>query len=129
VGSNPKSSFRQAARYVVMISRIQTMEPDSDANVARFLRSYEKFKCYYLMAAGLCTTGPEILHGSALLKRGLHIRHAWEIGVNDPDGATIFPGDAPIIPAGQENVPVLELLKWKKQGHKAHSPPASSARG
>src|ERR1039457_1126168 len=120
VGSNHDLELsRQGVRYAAFVSRINKMQPDSGDNLERFLRSYERFKGYFLMPGALRAAEPEILYGSALFKRELHVRQAWEIGRNDPDGVAIHPDDGPLIPDGQENAPVLALLKWKQERSKA----------
>jgi hypothetical protein len=47
----------------------------------------------------------------AIEKAGLNVRPAWQIGLNDPDAMGITSRDDPIIPEGETNAPVLELLK------------------
>ncbi len=49
------------------------------------------------------------------MKRELYVREAWKIGRNDVDAVAIKEEDEPIIPSGQENPPVLELLRWKRE--------------
>jgi hypothetical protein len=59
-------------------------------------------------------SGLDLIRGYYLIKREFHVREAWEIGRHDMDSAAIHEDDAPIIPVGQENPPVLELLRWKR---------------
>jgi hypothetical protein len=120
VGSNPDLELSRAGiRYAAFVSRIQKMEPDSGENLERFLPAYERYKGYFLMPAVWRASEPEIIYGSAIFKRELHVRQAWEIGQNDPDGVAIHPDDAPVIPAGEQNAPVLELLQRKQKRPKA----------
>jgi len=118
IGSNPAPDLReQDVRYFVSVSRINTMEATSEANLERFLRSYERWKRYTLAAA--VATGnilqPEPLDCPSLKRTELFVRHAWEIGRHDPDSVAVFPDDVPIIPADQKNPPVIELLQWKQR--------------
>ena len=53
---------------------------------------------------------PEVVFDSQILMTELHIRDAWEVGKNDFDTAGIDPNDDPIIPPGEPDAPVLELL-------------------
>jgi hypothetical protein len=118
IGSNPVVGFsRENVRYAAFVSRINKMEPDSSANLERFLRAYETFKCYFLMAAVWKGDGsePELIYGSAVLKRQVLIRPAWEIGLNDLDGVAIQSDDTPLIPPEQKNPPVVELLRRKQE--------------
>ena len=48
---------------------------------------------------------------SAIIKREIIIRNAWEIGLHDLESVAIKKGDIPIIPDNIENAPVLEVLK------------------
>jgi len=118
IGSNPEVISSQAdIRHVILVNRVNTMAPASGPNLERFLRNYKAFGWYYLIPA--ITRGelsaPEIIWDHYLIKRDLHVRQAWEIGRHDVDCAAILEDDAPIIPAGQENPPVLELLRWKRE--------------
>jgi hypothetical protein len=118
IGSDPTSDLReQDVRFFVSVSRINTMEAASGANLERFLRSYEKWKRYTLAAAVAVgdVLQPEPLDCPHLRRSALSVRRAWEIGRHDPDSMAIFPDDAPIIPADQENSPVIELLQWKQR--------------
>ena len=51
---------------------------------------------------------------TAIVKKELHIRNAWEIGENDLDMVVMKSTDLPIIPSEVKNAPVLDLLKKKK---------------
>ena len=92
-----------------------SMCPDFGAHLQRFLQSYHRFKCYFLMPAAMAPGGapPELLYGHDLMKRELALRQAWEIG-NDPDGVAIQPDDTPIVPAGQKSILVLAVLERKR---------------
>ena len=120
VGSNPDYRLEKSVQYGVFVSRVHTMHPNSGANLERFLLSYLMFKRYLLMPAQMADQRFELLHGHELLKREIHVRYAWEIGVNDADGAAIKPDDNPIIPPDQREPPVLGLLKMRR-GKQRHS--------
>jgi len=117
IGSNLDRELRTpGVRQVVSVSRMNTMEADSEVNLERFLRSYDKVKSYILTAAAMT---PQrgfafVPDCPGLIKRELHVRRAWEIGRNDPDSVAIFVDDTPIIPADQKSPPVTELLLWKR---------------
>ena len=53
IGSNPESAVAQAAdsRFVVMMSRINQMDPTSSENLDRFLRRYALYSAYYILPA------------------------------------------------------------------------------
>lgn len=117
IGVNPEVGLsRKDIRYAILISRVNTMEPTSDVNLRRFLVSYEASGQYFLAPAVMRgpSSSPEFLLDHSLMKRELHVREAWGIGRNDVDAVAILEDDEPIIPPGQENPPVLELLRWKR---------------
>jgi hypothetical protein len=82
-----------------------------------FLREYRKFGSYLFAPAFTAEEKfePEIIKDQYVIKRELHVREAWEIGRHDPDSVAIEEDDTPIISAGQENAPVIELLRWRHE--------------
>ena len=58
---------------------------------------------------------PDFHFDLSILKREVVIREAWTVGLNDPDGMAVSPSIDPIIPEGQENAPILELIEWMKK--------------
>jgi hypothetical protein len=118
IGANPNVGFlRPDVRYTVFVTRTHTMETSSNLNLDRFLQSYKAFGRYFL-APAVMRNGlpePELIRDHHLIKRELHVREAWEIGRHDVDSAAIHDEDSPIIPAGQKNPPILELLRWKRE--------------
>ena len=105
-----KASTNAQLTYAMMVSRVQAMTPSSPANLERFLANYERAGAYHLAAALMDEHGR--LKGIGRIrvkKKKLHIRHAWEIGPNDPDLAGIREDDEPLIPADKKDIPVLRL--------------------
>ena len=43
-----------------------------------------------------------------------NVREAWQVGRNDLDMMGISEDDDIVIPQGQDVVPVLDLLSWRK---------------
>jgi hypothetical protein len=117
IGSSPNSELGTGdVRYFAFVGRINTMQPDSGTNLNRFLESYSRVKGYILTAA-LAQGDPPIptpIDCPFLIKNDLHVREAWEIGRHDPDGIVVHADDTPIVPSGQRNPPVAELLRWKQ---------------
>ena len=114
IGVNPETVFGGSGlKRAVMVSQINMMEPASDANLDRFIQSYNRHKKYYLGYAVMRNDGgfPNIDFKSFLGKQIIYIREAWEIGVNDCDGVAMSRNDDPIIPDGQTDAPVIELLR------------------
>jgi len=114
IGSNPDLMSRKDVKQAIMISRMQMMEPNSDENLARFLRQYEKYGAY-LLAYGIMhddISEPQLDFENAILKREFIRREAWEISMHDPACVGIQPEDDPIIPPGKKDAPVLEVLRF-----------------
>lgn len=117
IGSNPDTSFsRPNVRYAVMMNRVNTMTPESDFNLKRFLDSFHALGGYYIVpgVAKANISQPEIIGDLYLMKRKLNVREAWQVGRNDMDAAAIQEDDNPIIPDGNKNPPIQELLRWKR---------------
>jgi hypothetical protein len=115
-GANPAAAPGATdIRLVVMMARVHTMEPASDANLKAFLSSYEKAGRYVLAHCIRDGESDPVLVGDNYIgKINLHLRDAWQVGRNDLDSVGILPEDDPIIPAEQPNAPVLELLELKR---------------
>jgi hypothetical protein len=111
----PKSG--NANPLLFMISRVNTMEPDSDTNLQRFLQRF--YACGEYSLAGAFDAndgrGPQPVSSVQIAKRELNVREAFEIGRNDPDAAGIRATDKPIIPAGKSKAPVVELLRFLRK--------------
>lgn len=118
IGVNPEVlCSKPSVQYALLAYRTNTMEPASSVNLEKFLQSYETFGSYYLVPAiaRRALSESELLMDYYLVKRELYVREAWEIGRHDVDSVAIFADDVPIIPAGQENPPVLSVLRWKRE--------------
>ena len=69
-----------------MGTRSMTMTPDSSRNLEMFLELYDKFGVFFLMPAILPPDGdhePELFTDLAILKRGITIRSAKDVGEHD----------------------------------------------
>lgn len=116
IGSNPDSAILNSrVSFAAFVSRINTMNPESPSNLNAFLRSFEKHKKFYLGAAVIAAGTGQFIDAPMILKRALHVRHAWQIGRNDPDGVAIQPNDFPVVPSEEESPPVYELLEWLRK--------------
>jgi tetratricopeptide (TPR) repeat protein len=112
IGAQPSKIGGKATRWSMM-SRLCRMDPDTDENLERFLRAYATAGEYVLVPALRTEEDPvpSPLPGH-LFKRELHVREAWEIGMNEPDAVGIDPDEEPIIPEDQKDAPVIELICW-----------------
>lgn len=118
IGSNINAyekSYDQ--RQFVMVSRINTMTPDSDKNLTMFLDAYKKFGVYCLIPAFFedNLNEPKVIRDLPIFKSKLVIKPAWEIGENDEDFAVLKADDDPIIPEEIKNAPVIKALERKRR--------------
>jgi hypothetical protein len=118
IGENPKwetLAKPATATQFVLVSRIREMNPASSANLDLFLESYAKNGKFSLICAKATENGIESWAPKlAILKRELIVRPAWKIGRHDPDVSAINVDDKIIIPAGIDDVPILEAIAWKQ---------------
>lgn len=71
-------------RQVMVAARMNTMEAESDVNLAHFLEAYGRIGSYALIPAIWKGRGePQLLLEMAILKRKLSVKTASEIGHND----------------------------------------------
>lgn len=118
VGSSPDTVDPGATnKMVVLMSRVQTMTPSSSANLDAFLDNYARAKSFSLTCALAPSGGrpPQFAARNWIRKPHLHVREAWQIGFNDLEVMGLLADDDPIIPAGQPDAPVLQLLRWKRE--------------
>lgn len=104
-------------KRVTMISRINTMTPDNNVNLDRFLAAYHSYGKFYLgcdaMLNGITTDSPR-KDSLGIEMSTLDIRWAWEIGLNDVDIIGVnLKDDDPYIPDDVADVPLLELINTK----------------
>ncbi len=121
VGSNWPSPA-EGAGLSIMVSRLNQMYPDTGENLTRFQGLFESAGAYDLTFGLIRAANEGIELGSQRIrKRALFVRDAWQIGLNDPDCVGVDPKLDPIIPEGQSNAPVLELLeRLRKRGAEKH---------
>lgn len=73
-----------SGQQLMLAGRMNTMHAESDVNLARFLKAYERAGSYSLLPAGWKGKGePELLTDLAILKRKLSVKSASEIGDKD----------------------------------------------
>jgi hypothetical protein len=117
IGSNIDSSSLK--KFGNWLSRVHTMTPDNNANLDRFLKSYESSGSFYLGVGVVDLVKmqpPTPFRDGWIQKKQLRVRNAWEIGMNDPDIAGVNPDDDVVIPPQHRtDAPVLELLRWKAE--------------
>jgi hypothetical protein len=115
VGSNPMAAQPPSTNKIMyMVARVQTMTPSSSSNLDNFLACYNRFGSYYLTYAvpDPNTRGVNLYSEPLILKTHLHVRQAWQIGLNDLDCTGLCDDDDPIVPPDEPNAPVIQLLRW-----------------
>ncbi|WP_299654838.1 hypothetical protein [uncultured Jannaschia sp.] len=110
-----KAQFKELDRIFVT-SKMKTMENPDPRNLENFGRAFAASRRYALVPVTLSDDGrpPDFHFDLSILKHEVVIREAWTIGLNDPDGMAVSPSIDPIIPEGQDNAPILELIEWQK---------------
>lgn len=111
ITENP--SLKEKTR-VMMITRSNTMTPDTDKNLVNFLSAYEKHGQYILSYAFQHNgqmVSPSEEKNMTIIKTELNVMSAWEIGLNDFEVTALKSNDNPIIPADVENPPIIETLQ------------------
>jgi hypothetical protein len=93
------------------------MTPSASTNLEAFLANQAAAGSYYFTYAIPAAGGTDLDLATVppILKTHLHVREAWEVGLNDPDCVGIRNEDDPIIPPGEANAPVSKLLEWKRR--------------
>lgn len=98
--SEPDSSGMQT-----ILSRHNTMTPNSSENLEKFLKDYNALnKCEI---ATLNANGDLITH---LETSGVEVKYAWEIDENDPEISAIKSDDDVYIPEGVDTPPISRAL-------------------
>lgn len=102
--------------YIATVCRIRIMNPSNSVNLNGFIEYYTQHQVC-IVAPGFKDSNNSVavdLH-FRIVKRGIGIRNAWEIGRNDPDASAITSDDNPIIPPEEQDPPVLELLAYRRK--------------
>ena len=116
VGTNAdKDHTDEGVRYMATVCRIHNMNPSDSVNLNCFIENYRRHQaCILAPGFGVLGNSGQVDLQFHIVKRDVQFRDAWEIGRHDPDAAAIAPDDKPIVPAGIENPPVLELLAYRR---------------
>lgn len=93
------------------------MTPNSPINLDNLIKEFNRLKKYRLCPAKINENGKTIepYFDKGILKRILNVKNAWEIGENDFDCVAIKENDNPVIPEGNNHVPILDVLKRKNK--------------
>lgn len=116
IGNDPASDLvADGVKNIVMVSRINTMKPDSSENLERFIAAYEKAGEYILTQAKLNGGQIHLAATNEISKKRIVIREAWKVGPHDPDSVGIRLDDDPIMPLGVQDPPVVRTLERIRQ--------------
>ena len=103
-------------RQFISVTRLNTMTVDNHQNLDMFLKNLRMHGFFFLAPATVDTLGQcEFIPELAIAKSKFHVREAWQIGMHDVDVMGVSLTDKVIIPDDQDNAPVIELLKWKRE--------------
>lgn len=120
VGSNPMA-FQTGSRITVYVNRLHRMDATTPDNLDRFLSSHAAVDALYI-APAFAPPGfdeshlPEVEMDLCIGVHHVHVRNAWEIGLNDLDSVAIREEDDPVIPKGVDDPPVLKLIRSRRAG-------------
>jgi hypothetical protein len=93
-GTSGLEEDHEPGRLTSIAARIQTMTPETDENVERFLQTYRPFGTYWLVPAVLGPTGrPDILTDLSIMKRHLVVKSAGDIGPHDIEAIALHNGE------------------------------------
>lgn len=102
VSQNVDYSKAEASKLQTLLSRINTMTPDSSENLERFLHEYALVK--KCCVATPSVDGRPVTH---IITTGVVTKWAWEIDENDPEIAAISLEDDVYIPEGEIDPPII----------------------
>jgi hypothetical protein len=112
--------FSSKERFISVAARVHQMTPSNPQNMQRIEQLIASNRRFIFCPAHISKDGKdiEIYFDSAIVKSGIEIRNAWEIGINDMVSIVIQEDDDPIIPSGIKNAPVLGIMKKEKNRSK-----------
>lgn len=123
VGPNVELVAKKSKGHLYFISRVQQMYPHSHESLDGFLRAFNAVGRFALVPFHLPdrSGSPIPLSGAALQKAHLTVKNAWEISDTDLAISVLDLDDPPVIPEGENQVPVhraLEMLRrLRTKGH------------
>jgi hypothetical protein len=120
VTTNQERTIINDNKFHIVKSRIHEMNANNSKNMNMFENAFRIFKSFILFPSPIELLLPEHLK-FGILKTKITIKNAWQIGINDPIQVAIHDTDVPILPEGITDIPVLSLLKQKKENRKGAS--------
>lgn len=119
VSSNIDRAKLKGSDRIFVTSKMKTMENPDPRNLENFRKAFATSQRYALVPVTLNDAGspPDFHFDLSIIKGKISIREAWTVGLNDPDSMAISSSIDPIIPYGQENPPILQLLEWRRKNN------------
>ena len=105
--------MKNTQSQIVVVSRMNRMDPPDSRNLNVFLEQYKRDGNYMLVPAHFVTESkfPELFLDLRINKQELNVRPAWQLGENDLDVFAIKENEDPIIPDEIKDAPVIGTLK------------------
>lgn len=99
-----------------IVARCTTMTPSTPDNLNNFLKSFEVFGNFNIIAVkgGQGIGKPEPYQNVIFNFTELLVKYAWEVGVNEFESVGISLDYEPYIPENIENAPVVKVLERKR---------------
>lgn len=100
----------EPTKFIQTVSRLNTMEPENEINLTRFIENYKKSNCYLLSYAYYQNGQIYIPDDQVYIQiKKLNLIEAWQVGINSLELVGIRKSDDPFIPNDVENIPYLEV--------------------
>src|SRR5690606_22691365 len=109
VGTNIAANV-SASGHVVLVQRMQRMNPQTSENLDRFMKAFTAFGCYVLAPGQMGKMDGSLVqevNTFGIFKRKIEFREAWTIEAHDPDMSILDVDDEPIVPPGIKDPPVF----------------------
>jgi hypothetical protein len=117
ITTNQKKVMTDKDKFHIFKSRINEMNADNSSNLDIFENTFRISRTFILFPSSADALLPEHLK-FGIFKTRITIKNAWQIGINDPYQVAIRDTDVPILPEGIADIPVLSLLKQKRETQK-----------
>jgi hypothetical protein len=121
VTTNKEKEIINDDKIHMLTSRIHEMNPENSNNLDMFEGTFKILKKYIFFPSSTDVLLPEHYLKYGIIKSKITIKNAWQIGIDDPNQVAIHDTDEPVLPEGIEDIPILSLLKQKKENKKGFS--------
>jgi hypothetical protein len=105
----------------MLTSRTIEMEVEKIDTLDIFEGTFKILKRFIFFPSPTKALLPEEYFKYGIIKSKITIINAWQVGINDPNQVAIHDTDEPVLPEGIEDIPILSLLKQKKENKKGFS--------